>query len=330
MCSSRYAAAPSSCERASSARSRSTPCSRSASGSAAPSLSWRCRSSSWSAIEPAAADEPNSERPKRAPSSSAQLTSRTVTGGEPSAAMRRSTSTPAITFRQPSSQPPFGTESMCPPISTARSEAPRSVNHWLPAASMASSAPVSLTFPRSHSRARSHVSVQATRCAPLSSPVSCWSSRSSATVRPGSRGMRASLTRSRRIGPPSLQVVDRLGQLEDLIRELDQFPVLRILFLDGHPLLVGDDLPLGICSVLADEDEGREEDRLEGHDHRQQPVGVALDAEADPAREPDDVEVDEPHRAGKGRDAVGDSVLQALRPLLRVLHERRIRVERKV
>ena len=42
----------------------------------------------------------------------------------PSAASRRSTSTPAITFRQPSSQPPFGTESMCPPISSARSEPP--------------------------------------------------------------------------------------------------------------------------------------------------------------------------------------------------------------
>ena len=82
------------------------------------------RSSSWSAIEPAAAREPNSERPKRAPSSSAQSTSRTVTAGSPSSASRRSTSTPATTFRQPSSQPPFGTESMCPPISTARSDAP--------------------------------------------------------------------------------------------------------------------------------------------------------------------------------------------------------------
>ena len=42
------------------------------------------RSSSWSRIEPPAADEPKSERPKRAPSSSAQLTSRTGTGGVPS------------------------------------------------------------------------------------------------------------------------------------------------------------------------------------------------------------------------------------------------------
>ena len=60
----------------------------------------------------AAADEPKSERPKRAPSSSAQSTSRTVTGGVPSSAIRRSTSAPDSTLRQPSSQPPFGTESM--------------------------------------------------------------------------------------------------------------------------------------------------------------------------------------------------------------------------
>ena len=129
------------------------------------------------------ADEPNRQRPKRAPSSSAQLTSRTVSGGVPSSAIRRSTSTPATTLRQPSSQPPFGTESMWPPSSSARSEAPGSVNHWFPASSISSSAPSATTFSRSHCRAPSHVSVQATRCAPFSSPVSSLSSRSSATVR---------------------------------------------------------------------------------------------------------------------------------------------------
>ena len=112
-----------------------------------------CRSSSWSAIEPAAALEPKRLRPKRAPSSSAQFTSRTVTGGLPSSAIRRRTSTPATTLRAPSSQPPFGTESMWPPIRTARSDAPGSVNHWLPAASIVSPAPVSATLPRSHARA---------------------------------------------------------------------------------------------------------------------------------------------------------------------------------
>ena len=43
-----------------------------------PSRSFSARNSSWSRIEPAAADDPNSERPNRAPSSSAQETRRTV------------------------------------------------------------------------------------------------------------------------------------------------------------------------------------------------------------------------------------------------------------
>ncbi len=92
-----------------------------------------CRSSSWSAIEPAAALEPNSERPKRAPSSSAQLTSRTVTArlallGDPPqhldaghdvqravepAAVRHRVDVPADEQR-------------------ALASRPRSVNHWLP------------------------------------------------------------------------------------------------------------------------------------------------------------------------------------------------------
>ena len=61
-----------------------------------------------------------------------------MSGGSPSSAIRRSTSTPASTFREPSSQPPFGTESMWPPIRSARSDAPRSVNHWFPASSTSS------------------------------------------------------------------------------------------------------------------------------------------------------------------------------------------------
>ena len=81
----------------------------------------------------------------------------------PSSAIRRSTSTPATTFREPSSQPPFGTESMCPPISSDRSERPGSVNHWFPAASIVSTAPVGCTFSRNHARASSQVLVQATR-----------------------------------------------------------------------------------------------------------------------------------------------------------------------
>jgi hypothetical protein len=114
----------------------STPRSTSTSGSAQPSASFGWRSSSRSSIKPAAALEPNSERPNRAPSSSAQLTSRTVTGGSPRLASRRSTSTPANTLSEPSSQPPFATESMWPLMRTARSEPPRSVHHRLPAASI--------------------------------------------------------------------------------------------------------------------------------------------------------------------------------------------------
>ena len=54
--------------------------------------------------------------------------------------------------------------------------------------------------PRSHSRACSQVSVQATRCAPFSSPVSSCSSRSSATVRRGIERHGATLTRSTECG----------------------------------------------------------------------------------------------------------------------------------
>jgi len=79
--------------------------------------------------------------------------------------------------------------------------------------------------------------------------------------------------------------------------------------------MIGRPLP-----VLADQDEGREEDRLERDDHRQQAVRVLLDAEPDPAAEPDDVDVDEPHRPRERRDPVRDSVLHAHGPLFRVLH----------
>ena len=120
--------------------------------------------------------------------------------------------------------------------------------------------------------------------------------------------------------------VNRLGQLEDLTREIEQLLVLPVLFLDGLPLLVGDRLTLRVGPVLADHHEGREEDRLERDDHRQQAVRVVLDAESDPAAEPGDVDVDEPHRAGERGDAVGDPVLDALRPLLGMPGERRVRL----
>ena len=119
--------------------------------------SFSSRSSSWSLIEPDAAEEPKSERPKRAPSSSAQLTSRTVTGAGPSSAIRRSTSAPATTLSAPSSQPPFGTESMWPPISTAGSLPPRSVHQSFPAASRSRSSGRPERSPSSQALAVFHV-----------------------------------------------------------------------------------------------------------------------------------------------------------------------------
>jgi hypothetical protein len=116
-------------------------------------------------------------------------------------------------------------------------------------------------------------------------------------------------------------------ELEDLMREVEQLFVLRVLFLDGLPLLVGDRLTLRVRAVLADHHEGGEEDRLERDDHRQQAVRIALDAEPDPTAEPEHVDVDEPHRTGEKCDPVREAVLDALRPLLRVPDERRVRLE---
>ena len=89
---------------------------------------------------PAAALEPSRLRPKRAPSSSAQLTSLSVSGRD-SGACARSTSRPARTLRIPSSHPPLGTESRCPPMITKRSESPGAVAQMLPAASLSTLTP---------------------------------------------------------------------------------------------------------------------------------------------------------------------------------------------
>ncbi len=74
---------------------------------------------------PESQDDPNRLRPKRAPSSSAKSISVTVHGGVvPVSAIVRSTSSAAMTPSAPSSQPPFGTESMCDPITTVSGRAP--------------------------------------------------------------------------------------------------------------------------------------------------------------------------------------------------------------
>ena len=125
------------------------------------------RSSAWSAIVPEAAEEPNRLRPKRAPSSSAQFDeAHGHRRAPPPRRARRSTSTPATTFRRRRASRRSG-RSRCARRSAARvSEAPRSVHHWLPAASTSYVERQSVEQLASHSRAATQVSVQATRWAP--------------------------------------------------------------------------------------------------------------------------------------------------------------------
>src|SRR6478672_7125982 len=52
-------------------------------------------------------------------------------------------------------------------------------------------------------------------------------------------GSRGSLLR---VGVEVRAGVDGRGQVEDLVREVEQLPVLRVLLLHGHPLLAGDHL----------------------------------------------------------------------------------------
>jgi hypothetical protein len=144
------------------------------------------------------------------------------------------------------------------------------------------------------------------------------------------RGCRTALpTRCRRFDL-RCHPVDRLRQVEDLARQIEEFLVLPVLFLDRLPLLVGDRLTFRVGPVLADQHEGREEDRFERDDHRQQAKGVALDPEADQAAEPGQVDVDEHHRAGERGDPVGEAILDVPRPLFRMPSERRARLGREV
>src|SRR5947209_5949756 len=71
-------------------------------------------------------------------------------------------------------------------------------------------------------------------------------------------------------------------------------------------------------TVLAHHDEGREEDRFEADDHREEAEGELVEydrpadephVEQDPQPEPDRVEIDEVERPGEGGDAVGGAVL---------------------
>jgi hypothetical protein len=71
-------------------------------------------------------------------------------------------------------------------------------------------------------------------------------------------------------------------------------------------------------TVLRDHDEGRQEDRLQAHHHRQEAEREAVEDERgaehaevhrDPDGQPHAVDVDEGHGAGERRDPVGDAVL---------------------
>src|SRR6266404_2297441 len=135
-------------------------------------LSFSSRASSILRL-PEQADDPKRLLPNRAPSSSAQSTRRTVTGGLPLywALMRLRISTPARTLRQPSSQPPFGTESVWPPIRSELSDSPRKVVQRLTAASVWFSTESASSFFLSQVSVATQVLVKATRCAPFSSAL---------------------------------------------------------------------------------------------------------------------------------------------------------------
>jgi hypothetical protein len=51
-------------------------------------------------------------------------------------------------------------------------------------------------------------------------------------------------------------VVDGLGQVQDLVGQPEQLLVLLVFFLDGLPLVVGQDLAFLIGPVLADHHKG--------------------------------------------------------------------------
>jgi hypothetical protein len=115
--------------------------------------------------------------------------------------------------------------------------------------------------------------------------------------------------------------VDRLRQVENLPRHVEQLLVLLLLLLDELPLVVGQDLSLRVRAVLADHHERRQEDRLERDGERQRRPRVLLERHH-PHRKHPDMDVHEHHRAREGRDLVGDPVLHVLGPFARMRAER--------
>ena len=155
--------------------SRSMSFSSSASGSVMPSASLRWRTASGSSV-PAAADEPSRLRPKRAPSSSAQSISFSVTFGrlalvaaqhlERRAARRGSRRASRRAGRRRCASRPRRSCRVSPGI----------VAHRFPATSRSTVASVSSSLPSSHSRALRQSSLHASRRAPSGPPVSSASS----------------------------------------------------------------------------------------------------------------------------------------------------------
>jgi hypothetical protein len=117
---------------------------------------------------------------------------------------------------------------------------------------------------------------------------------------------------------------ESLRQLEDLAGQLDQLLVLVVFFLHHLPLQIRGGLPFEVGPVLADHHERRQEDRFQRHDHRQQAERIALDAEDDPDREPQNMEIDERHRARESRDDIRYPVLQIRGPRFSVPGKSRV------
>ena len=146
---------------ASSSRPRpagSRPAARIASAMVVPSRSVRPRARSAPST-PVITREPAQATPKRAPSSSAKLT--TPTGRAGAKPVDRSWSIAAsapTTPSGPSNAPPSGTESRCEPMTTPGSPAATAASasphhaHWLPMRSVVRSRPRSVHCPANHSR----------------------------------------------------------------------------------------------------------------------------------------------------------------------------------
>jgi hypothetical protein len=151
-----------------------------------------------------------------------------------------------------------------------------------------------------------------------------WSKPSPPSVSASLTGTMPSPASRRRsalsLGDGSL--VDCAGQLQHLCRDRHQLLDLRFSRLDGLPLMIRYNLPFLVRPVLANQDEGGQEDSLERHDHREETERILLEGDCNPQSVPDDAEIDEVHRPGETGDRVGQPVLELGPSLLRVFSKR--------